>query len=207
MYVDSNIAGKLVGDTNTQQVAYRWPGDDESILPIVTWIIDKTIVSTLNGAITGLPDLSWNPWKLRGCQDERNGDGGPQPRNVTPIFHNNTAAGWVQATKIWNNPTLFCVVCHGQQADCTAGAQTPICGGHSYPPLDDILPLPAEDMIDDIGGELGNDAETQRRNQSCFRMTKTSFQKFEWTLPRRIFTQPWYLEVIWHCGVSLYPDY
>ena len=50
-----------------------------------------------------------------------------------------------------SNPTLFCVLYRGQQADGTDGAQTPMRDGRSGHHLDDILPPPAEDMIDDIG--------------------------------------------------------
>ena len=50
-------------------------------------------------------------------------------------------------------PNAFCVVYHCHQADATAGAQTPMRGGRSYLHLDDILPPPAEDMIDTIGDE------------------------------------------------------
>jgi len=33
-YVDADIAGKRVGENNTQLFSWHWPGDDESILPI-----------------------------------------------------------------------------------------------------------------------------------------------------------------------------
>jgi hypothetical protein len=64
-----------------------------------------------------------------------------------------------------SDPMLFCVVYCGQQADGTDGAQTSMCGGPSYLPLDDILPPPAEDMIDDIWEESDDDGETRRPNQ------------------------------------------
>jgi hypothetical protein len=70
---------------------------------------------------------------------------------VTSIFDNNTAAGWVQVAIKWNNPMLVCIVYCGQQADTTAGAQTPRHGGSSYLPLNDILPTIAKAMINDIG--------------------------------------------------------
>jgi len=73
------------------------------------------------------------------------------------------------------NPTLFCIVYRGQQANCTAGAQTPKRGGRSYVPLDDILPHPAEDMIDDSGEELAHDGETPHPHPRIFPMTKTDF--------------------------------
>ena len=57
-YVDSDIAGKMVGEKHTQVFSWQWPGDDKSILPIVTSIVDTTILSILNAAIAGLPDPS-----------------------------------------------------------------------------------------------------------------------------------------------------
>jgi len=44
----------------------------------------------------------------------------------------------------------------------------PMPGGRSYLPVDDILPPPAEDMIDDIREESDDDGETRRANQRCF---------------------------------------
>jgi hypothetical protein len=44
-YVDPDIAGKRVGENNTQRLSWHWPGDDESILLIVTSIVDTTILS------------------------------------------------------------------------------------------------------------------------------------------------------------------
>jgi len=95
-YVDPDIAGKRVGENNTQLFSWHWPGDDASILPIVTSIVDTTILSIVNAAIAGLPDPSWIIREHWGCLEEPIGDGGPYARNVTPIFDNNTAAGWVK---------------------------------------------------------------------------------------------------------------
>jgi len=58
-----------------------------------------------------------------------------------------------------NNPTLFCVIHHGQQTDGTSGAQTPMSGSRRYLPLDDILPPRDKDMINDSGEESEDDAE------------------------------------------------
>ena len=206
-YVDPDIAGKRVGENNTQLFSWHWPGDDESILPIVTSIVDMTILSIVNAAIAGLPDPSRKIRELWGCLEEPNGDGGPYARNVTPIFDNNTAAGWVKAAMKLSNPTLFCVVYRGQQADGTDGAQTPMRGGRSYLPLDDILPPPAEDMIDDIGEESDDDGETRRPNPRSFPTTKTGFQKFERKLQKRIIRQQRYLEVIRNRALGLFADY
>jgi len=41
-YVDPNIAGKRVGENNTQLFTWHWPGDNESRLPIVTSICQGT---------------------------------------------------------------------------------------------------------------------------------------------------------------------
>jgi hypothetical protein len=95
-----------------------------------------------------------------------------------------------------NNPTLFCVIYRGQSADGTDGAKTPMRGGRSCLPLDNILPPPAEDMIDDIGEELDDDGVTLHPNPRSFPTTKTGFQKFERKLHKSIIRQQRYLEVI-----------
>jgi len=53
--VDPDIAGKRVRENDMQLVSWHWLGDDELILPIVTSIIDTTILSITNAAIAGLP--------------------------------------------------------------------------------------------------------------------------------------------------------
>jgi hypothetical protein len=57
--VDPNIGGKKVGEYCTQLFSWHWTGDDESILPIVTSIVDMPILSIVNAAIGGLPNGSW----------------------------------------------------------------------------------------------------------------------------------------------------
>jgi len=106
-----------------------------------------------------------------------------------------------------SNPTRLCVVYRGQQADRTDGAQTPMRGGRSYHPLDNILPPPAEDMIDDIGEESDDDVETRRPNPRSFPTTKTGFEKLERKHQKRIIRQQRYLEVIRNCAVGLFADY
>jgi hypothetical protein len=54
--VDPYIVGKRVGEHNTQQFSSHKPGDDESILPIVTLLVHTTSLSIMNAAIAGLPD-------------------------------------------------------------------------------------------------------------------------------------------------------
>jgi len=97
VYVDPNIAGNRVSENNTQLISWHWSEDDELILLIVTSIVDMTIWSVVNAAIDGLPDPRWNIRELWGCQEGPDGHGSPYPCNVTPIFDNKTAAGWVQA--------------------------------------------------------------------------------------------------------------
>lgn len=58
VYVDPHIAGKRVGENNTQLFRWRWPGDDESILTIVISIVDTTNLSIVNAAIASLADPS-----------------------------------------------------------------------------------------------------------------------------------------------------
>jgi len=91
-YVDPHIAGKRVGENNTQLCSWYWPGDDESIVPILTSIVDTTHLSMMNAAITGLPGPSWEFRELCGCREKPNGDGGPYACDVTLIVDNNTAA-------------------------------------------------------------------------------------------------------------------
>jgi hypothetical protein len=52
-------------------------------------------------------------------------------------------------------------------------------GGRCYLPQDDIVPPPAEDMIDDIREKLGVDRYTRHPKPSSFKTTKTGFKKFE----------------------------
>jgi len=106
-----------------------------------------------------------------------------------------------------NNPKLVCIVYRGQQADGTFGTQMPMHGGPSYLLLDDILPPPAEDMINDIGDEPDDDTERRHPDPGSFPMTKTGFQQFKMNLQRRIITQQQYLEVIRNCAPGLFANY
>jgi len=118
-YADPNIAEKRVGENNTQLFSLHWPVDYESI---VTSIVDSTILSIVNVVIAGLPDPSRRIQDLCSCLEEPNGDGGLYTHNVTSIFDNNTAARWGKVAMKLSNPTLFCVVYRGQQANSTDGA-------------------------------------------------------------------------------------
>jgi hypothetical protein len=179
-----------VGENNTQLFSWHWPGDDELKLLIVISIVDMTVFSNVNSAFAGLPDTSQKIRELWGCVEEPNGDGGPYVRNVTPILSNNTAAGWINVAMKLSSPTHFCIVYCGEQADGTAGAPTPMCGGCSDHALDDILPPLAPDMIDDIGEESDDDdAETRRPNPRSFLTMRTGFRKLERKLHKRIIRQ------------------
>jgi len=57
--VDPDIPGKRVGENHTQLFSWHWPADDESILPIVTSIVDIIILSIVNAAIPSLRDPRW----------------------------------------------------------------------------------------------------------------------------------------------------
>jgi len=115
-YVDPDLAGKTVCENITQLFSWHWPGDDESILPIVTSIVDTTDLSIVNAVIASQPDCSLKIRQLWGCQGEPNGNSGPHACTVTLILDHNTAAGWVKGVMIYNHPTLVWVVYHGQQA-------------------------------------------------------------------------------------------
>ena len=80
--------------------------------------------------------------------------------------------------------------------DGTAGAQISMRGGRSFLRLDNILPPPAKDMIDDIGEESDDDGEMWHPNPRSFLMMRKGFQKFEWNLQRTILRKQRYLEVI-----------
>lgn len=81
--VDPVIAGNRVGEDNPQVVSWHWPRDNESILPIVSSIVETTILSAVNVAIRGLLDPRKKIGELLGCQEEPNRDGGPYTRNGT----------------------------------------------------------------------------------------------------------------------------
>jgi len=207
IYVDPDIAGKRVGEDNTQLFSWHWPGDDESILLIVASIVNTDTLSMVNAASAGLQHTRRIIRALWGFQEEANGDGGLYTRNVAAISDTNTAARLVKAAMKLNNPTLFSVVYCGQQANGTAGAQTPMHGGLSYPPPNNILPPPAEDMMDDVGEELDDDAMTHPPNPRSLPMTITGFQKLERIPQQRIIRGLRYLEVIQNGALGPFADY
>lgn len=61
------------------------------------------------------------------------------------------------SSRRWNCTTQFLFVLLIVRS--TSGAEMPMSSGHSYLPLDRILPPREEDMIDDIGEEWEDDAE------------------------------------------------
>jgi hypothetical protein len=162
--VDSDIAGKRVGKCNPLQFSCHWPGDDKSILLIVTSLVNTTIVSILNTTISGLPDPSQTILELWGYWLDPIRDGSLQAINVPSIIDNNTAASWVKAVIKLNNPTCFFVIYRSQQANGTSGAQMPIDGGLRYLTLDDTSHPPAKDKINNIGEESDDDVTKQCTN-------------------------------------------
>jgi len=90
--VDPDIAGKRVGENNTQEFSGHWPVDDAGIFPIGTSIVNTTILAIVNAAISSLSHPSQKIRELWGCRAEPNGDGGPYAHNVISVFHNITAA-------------------------------------------------------------------------------------------------------------------
>jgi len=81
-------------------------------------------------------------------------------------------------------PNDLCIVDRGQEVNGTVGAEMPMHGDRSSISLDDILPPPAEDIIDNIREELDDDGVTWRPNLRSFQTTKTGFHKFEKKLQR-----------------------
>jgi len=161
---DHYITGKRVGGNYTQLFLWHRPADDESLLPIVSSLFNITILSIMNATIAGLPNPSWTIRELGCCQEEPNGDGGLHSWNITPIFDNNTVAGSVLAAIKLPKPRLLCVIDHGQQANSISGGQSPIHAARSYLSLDDILPPPANDIVNHIWEESDNDVETWHPN-------------------------------------------
>lgn len=59
-YVEPDIAAKRVGENNAQLFLWHWAGDDESIHPIVTSFVERTVLSMLTASISSLPDPGQN---------------------------------------------------------------------------------------------------------------------------------------------------
>jgi hypothetical protein len=183
-FVGPDMARKRVCENTAQVFPWHWPGDDASILPILTSIVYMTILSSVNVAIAGGPDPRWIICNLWGILVEPNGDGDSYSGNVTPIFDPNTAARSVQGARIFSNPTDHCIVYHSQPPAYTDGAQTPRCCGRSNLPLDYIVPPRAEDMINNIREQTDDDCKKGRPKSVSFPTIKTAIQKFERTLQR-----------------------
>lgn len=131
-YVDPYIAGKRLGEINSQLFSWHCLGDDESILLIVTSIIDATILSIMNESIAGLPHFRWTIQENPQCRKVPIGDRDLYSCNIARIFNNNNAAKWLMVIRKVCNPTLFCIIYGGQQADGTVCGQTPMHGGSDY---------------------------------------------------------------------------
>jgi len=150
-YVDPDVAGKRVGENNSHLFSQHWPRDDESILLIVTSIVVLTIWSIMHAVITHPPDPGCNIRQLSGCWEEPHGDGWPHTRNHTPIFDHNIATKWGMPAMKYHKPRYLFVIYRTHHANGQSGAQTAMCGAFEYFAVDDILPPPAEDMINNIG--------------------------------------------------------
>jgi len=75
-YVDSEVAGKTVGENNTKLYSWHRPGDEELMLLIVTSIVNTTIVSMVNAAIASLSDARWKIRQLWCYRAQPTGDNG-----------------------------------------------------------------------------------------------------------------------------------
>ena len=84
-------------EINTSQFSFHWPGDDQSIRPIVISIVNTPILSIVYAGLISLPDCHQTIQQLWGCGEEPDGYGCLYAQNVTLMFDNNTAAGWVKA--------------------------------------------------------------------------------------------------------------
>jgi hypothetical protein len=71
-----------------------------------------------------------------------------------------------------------------------------MCGGTSYHPLDDFLPPPHENVIEDIGEVCDDAVEMQHPNPTSMTTNQTDYQMFEKRREVRITRQHRYLEVI-----------
>jgi len=91
-YVEPDIAGKRAGESNTEQLSWHWPGDDESILLIFALIIDMTIWPIVNAAIASQPEPGRKIPELLGCWEEPDWNGGPYARIGTHIIDHSTGA-------------------------------------------------------------------------------------------------------------------
>jgi len=205
--VDLNIAWKRVGENNPQLLTWNSAADDQSILSIVTSIVDMSILSIVNAAVAGLHDPRHNIWELSGGWEEPNGDGSLHDYTVIINFDYTTAATWAKVEMKLNNPMLFWMVYGGHHANGTAGTQPPIFGTQSYLPLDDILPLPAEVIINNMLEELDDGGAMRRPNPGRFLTMKTNIEKFKRNLGRTIIKQQCYLEVIHNCTLGSFADY
>jgi len=134
--------------------------------------------------MASLPDPSWKIRQVWGFHEDPNIVGGPYARNVTPIVDTNTTAGRVKGALKLCNPLPFCIVYPGPQADGTDIAQTPLNGCRMYFPLDDIIPPPAEDIIDYISEESDDDGETRRQNRRSFPTSQQGLPKSELGFPK-----------------------
>jgi len=205
--MDPDIAGCRLGEHNTQRFSSYWPGDDISMHPMVTSVVNMTNLTIVNAAIARLPDPRRKIRELWWCWEEPNGGGGLHASNVTPIFDNNTAAQLEKLNITVNNLALLCVLDPSEQANGTSHSQMPMLGGHSYRPQDDIVRPPAEDLINDIGEKSNNCAETWRPCPRSFLTLVTDVEMFERELQTRFILEQEWLGVGRDIALWLFADY
>lgn len=185
-----------VGDNNTQQWSWDWLRGDETMLLIVTSIMDTTILLIIYSAISSFPEPSRSIREHWGCREQSIGEKGPHSHEVTPIFGNNSAARWVMAAMNLNNLKLFHVIHRGQQANSIPCHELHISSGCSYHAPDVNLSPPAKDIIDNIGDNSNDDPVMHHPNQRSFPTMKRGIHKVELKLHRRGFRQMQFLEGI-----------
>jgi hypothetical protein len=122
------------------------------MLPIVTSIVDMSILSIITVAINSLLTHRRKIHELCFCRRVLEKYRDTHSCRVTLIICNNSAAGWVDAVMKLYNPTVVYVIYHGQRADGTGAAHIPMHGCRTYISPVDIIPYQSDDMSNDIPG-------------------------------------------------------
>jgi len=95
-YMDPDIAVKRLCQNTTEVHSCHCPADHESWIPILTSIVDMTTFSIMNSAIARFADPRPEVCGYWRCWEKSNVHYGLHSSNVTPIFNEHTAAGWVK---------------------------------------------------------------------------------------------------------------
>lgn len=161
----------------------------------------------VNPTIPSLPDPSREIHKLWGCWEEPNADGGLHGRNGTPIDDNNIPAEMVKMAMKLHNPTLFCIIYHGQQADATSRTKPSVYCSHSYLLLDNIHQPPAKKIMNDSREGTDDDCERWLPNPPRFQIPKPDFHQFESQLQTMIIKLEWDIGVNQNHAVRLSAQY